>query len=353
MLLALSSPARALAVLVAWALSRDACRRACRRWTVSRSLGSSVGAAARAARAGRPAPRGAAAREARSRSSPTRRGAPGEHRRSAAALAEVKALELGRARQWTRPRTSLRRLEAVVAGSATRGAAGENILARVALPAPAGPARDEPAVRQQGRRVRAAPAGRPLPPDRQQVDGRAGARGASPDASSRRAAEARGAGRARPARRIREVAQYLDPERTHRPRAAGGARRALRRVAGGARRRVPRGRPGRAVLAGAAVRARALSPRRCASAAPSTRDQLAERLRAARRGPRALGGRGRVAPVARAGAARERARRAARRELRAGPRRAGRRPASTTTASEARGGRGRARRSPRAIDRTA
>jgi DNA recombination protein RmuC len=46
------------------------------------------------------------------------------------ALAEVRALEQGRARQLAQAGDSLRRLEAVLAGSATRGAAGENILAR-------------------------------------------------------------------------------------------------------------------------------------------------------------------------------------------------------------------------------
>ena len=46
------------------------------------------------------------------------------------ALAEVKALEQGRARQMEQAADTLKRLEAVVAGSSTRGVAGENILAR-------------------------------------------------------------------------------------------------------------------------------------------------------------------------------------------------------------------------------
>ena len=46
------------------------------------------------------------------------------------ALAEVKALEQGRTRQLDYATDALRRLEAVVAGSSTRGAAGESILAR-------------------------------------------------------------------------------------------------------------------------------------------------------------------------------------------------------------------------------
>jgi len=53
------------------------------------------------------------------------------------ALAEVKALEQGRARQMEQAADSLRRLEAVVAGSSTRGAAGENILSRALAQLPA------------------------------------------------------------------------------------------------------------------------------------------------------------------------------------------------------------------------
>jgi DNA recombination protein RmuC len=53
------------------------------------------------------------------------------------ALAEVKAIEQGRARQMEQASDSLRRLEAVVAGSSTRGAAGENILARALAQLPA------------------------------------------------------------------------------------------------------------------------------------------------------------------------------------------------------------------------
>ncbi|HEV7501551.1 MAG TPA: DNA recombination protein RmuC [Vicinamibacteria bacterium] len=57
-------------------------------------------------------------------------GLRGEIGQAHRALAEVKALEQGRARQMEQASDSLRRLEAVVAGSSTRGAAGENILAR-------------------------------------------------------------------------------------------------------------------------------------------------------------------------------------------------------------------------------
>ena len=57
-------------------------------------------------------------------------GLRGELGQAQRALAEVKALEQSRQRQMDQASDSLRRLEAVVAGSATRGAAGENILAR-------------------------------------------------------------------------------------------------------------------------------------------------------------------------------------------------------------------------------
>ena len=62
--------------------------------------------------------------------SETAKGLHGEISQAQKALAEVKALEQGRARQFEQAADSLKRLEAVVAGSATRGAAGENILAR-------------------------------------------------------------------------------------------------------------------------------------------------------------------------------------------------------------------------------
>jgi DNA recombination protein RmuC len=62
--------------------------------------------------------------------SETARGLHGEISQAQRALAEVKALEQGRARQLDQAADSLKRLEAVVAGSSTRGAAGENILAR-------------------------------------------------------------------------------------------------------------------------------------------------------------------------------------------------------------------------------
>jgi DNA recombination protein RmuC len=57
-------------------------------------------------------------------------GLRGELGQAHRALAEVKALEQARVRQMDQAAESLRRLEAVVAGSSSRGAAGENILAR-------------------------------------------------------------------------------------------------------------------------------------------------------------------------------------------------------------------------------
>ena len=64
-------------------------------------------------------------------------GLRGELSHAQRALAEVKAIEQGRARQMEQASDSLRRLEAVVAGSSTRGAAGENILARALAQLPA------------------------------------------------------------------------------------------------------------------------------------------------------------------------------------------------------------------------
>ena len=59
------------------------------------------------------------------------------------ALAEVKALEQARGSQLDRATDSLRRLELVVAGSGSRGAAGENVLARALAQLPPGPPREK------------------------------------------------------------------------------------------------------------------------------------------------------------------------------------------------------------------
>ncbi len=63
-------------------------------------------------------------------------GIRGELGQAQRALAEVKALEQGRARRMDEAASSLKRLEAVVAGSSARGAAGENILARALMQLP-------------------------------------------------------------------------------------------------------------------------------------------------------------------------------------------------------------------------
>jgi len=60
----------------------------------------------------------------------TSRALHGEIGQAQRALAEVRAIEQERNRRMDQAAESLRRLEAVVAGSATRGVAGENILAR-------------------------------------------------------------------------------------------------------------------------------------------------------------------------------------------------------------------------------
>jgi DNA recombination protein RmuC len=129
------------------------------------------------------------------------------------ALAEVKALEQARARQMERAADSLRRLEAVVVGSSTRGAAGENILARalgqlppdlLELNVPFGSRVVEYALRLPG--------GRWLPIDSKWTS----------VASLERLADAADSDRARlleqVARdvraRIRDMRKYLDPQRT-------------------------------------------------------------------------------------------------------------------------------------------
>lgn len=130
------------------------------------------------------------------------------------ALAEVKALEQARARQLDQAGDSLRRLEAVLAGSASRGAAGENILARALGQLP--PDLLDVNVAFGSKVVEYAlrlPGGRLLPIDSkwtgvsalEQLD-------CEDDAHERRrladqvGRDLRG--------RIREMAKYLDPERT-------------------------------------------------------------------------------------------------------------------------------------------
>jgi DNA recombination protein RmuC len=130
------------------------------------------------------------------------------------ALAEVKALEQGRARQLEEASASLRRLEAVVAGSSSRGAAGENILAQALMQLP----RDllDVNVAFGSRIVEYAlrlPGGRLLPIDSKWTSVAPLERLAQPGegAETRRLLEQV----ARDVRlRARELAKYLDPERT-------------------------------------------------------------------------------------------------------------------------------------------
>jgi DNA recombination protein RmuC len=129
-------------------------------------------------------------------------------------LAEVKAFEQARARQLDRATDSLRRLETVVAGSASRGAAGEGILARALsqLPpdlletnAPFGGGVVEYALRLPG--------GELLPIDSKWTSAAALERlETTEDAVERRRLLDQVSRDVRT--RIREMAKYLDPERT-------------------------------------------------------------------------------------------------------------------------------------------
>ena len=198
-------------------------------------------------------------------------GLKGEIGAAQRALAEVKALEQGRARQMEQAADALKRLEAVVAGSASRGAAGENILARALTQLP--PDLLEINVAFGSKIVEYAlrlPGGRLLPIDSKWTsvaDPRAPGR----DRRTRRSGGGSQEQVARDVRgRAREMAKYLDPERTLSiavlavPDAVYGAAPEVHA------RGVSRGRARRAVLAGAALRPGAVSPERCASAPRST-----------------------------------------------------------------------------------
>ena len=130
------------------------------------------------------------------------------------ALAEVKALEQGRARQMDQAADSLRRLEAVVAGSSTRGAAGENILARAFGQLP--PDLIEFDVAFGSRVVEYAlrlPGGRLLPIDSKWTSLLPLARlEAEEDPRERRRLSDQVTRDVRA--RVREVTRYLDPDRT-------------------------------------------------------------------------------------------------------------------------------------------
>jgi DNA recombination protein RmuC len=128
-------------------------------------------------------------------------------------LAEVRGLEEGRARQMERAAESLRRLEAVVAGSSSRGAAGENILARALAQLP--PDLLEVNVAFGSRIVEYAlrlPGGRLLPVDSKWTSATPLERMAgAPEADRRRLVDQV----ARDLRlRVRDMTKYLEPERT-------------------------------------------------------------------------------------------------------------------------------------------
>jgi DNA recombination protein RmuC len=130
------------------------------------------------------------------------------------ALAEVRALEQGRARQMENAADTLKRLEAVVAGSATRGVAGENILARALGQLP--PDLLEINVAFGNKIVEYAlrlPGGRVLPIDSKWTSVAALERLAeTEDPNERRRLQEQVTRDVRI--RIREMAKYLDPERT-------------------------------------------------------------------------------------------------------------------------------------------
>jgi DNA recombination protein RmuC len=129
-------------------------------------------------------------------------------------LAEVKALEQARGSQLDRATDSLRRLELVVAGSASRGSAGENVLARALAQLP--PDLLETNAAFGGRVVEYAlrlPGGRLLPIDSKWTGVAELERLETTDdpAERRRLREQI----AREVRlRAREMGKYIDPERT-------------------------------------------------------------------------------------------------------------------------------------------
>jgi DNA recombination protein RmuC len=142
-------------------------------------------------------------------------GIRGEIGQAQRALAEVKALEQGRARQMDVAADSLRRLEAVMAGSGTRGAAGENLLLRALAQLP--PDLLELNVAFGAKVVEYAlrlPGGRYLPIDSKWTSVVPLARLADEDDPHER--RRLGDQIARDVRaRVREMSRYLDPERTH------------------------------------------------------------------------------------------------------------------------------------------
>ena len=143
----------------------------------------------------------------------TTTGIRGELGQAQKTLAEVKALEQGRAQQADLAALSLRRLEAVLAGSASRGVAGENLLARALLQLP--PDLIEINAAFGGKVVEFAlrlPGGRLLPIDSKWTSLALIERWEhAPPGDRKRLAEE--IGRDLKAK-TREMAKYLDPDRT-------------------------------------------------------------------------------------------------------------------------------------------
>jgi DNA recombination protein RmuC len=143
--------------------------------------------------------------------------AQGLQRRVASAqreLGEVKALEQARARQLDRATDSLRRLETIVAGSGSRGAAGEGILSRALSQLP--PDLLETNAAFGGRVVEYAlrlPGGRLLPIDSKWTSAASLERlETTEDPVDRRRLREQVVRDVRA--RVREMTKYLDPERT-------------------------------------------------------------------------------------------------------------------------------------------
>ena len=140
-------------------------------------------------------------------------GLRGELGQAQRTLAEVRALELGRVRQWEMAADSLRRLEAVIAGSASRGAAGENLLARSLCQLP--PDLLETNLAVGNKIVEYAlrlPGGRFLPIDSKWTGASALEELADAGPAERRRLSDQLGRELRV--RARDVAKYLDPERT-------------------------------------------------------------------------------------------------------------------------------------------
>jgi DNA recombination protein RmuC len=130
------------------------------------------------------------------------------------ALAEMKALEQGRARQMEQAGLALQRLEAVVAGSSSRGAAGENILAKALTQLPPdlleinvafGSKIVEYALRLPGGKLLPIDSKWPSAPTLQRL-------AETVDTQERRRLQEQVARDLR--NRAREMSKYLDPERT-------------------------------------------------------------------------------------------------------------------------------------------